>query len=136
MEISEMNKLLCYCTCFFLQDTDELAVLGERKVTRCPITQQVMKCPMKNKHCGHCYDRMGVLGLITNRAEKARWVEFGLSYCVGINLSYCDPISCKPSSLTLFDGHTACRIHQKMAIAAGEPCILAILLVPWSIYNI
>ena len=39
-------------------------------------------------------------------------------------------ISCMrmPRSLTLFDGHTAwvtCRVHQKMAIAAGEPGIPA-----------
>ncbi len=42
------------------------------------------------------------------------------------------PVSCKPSSLTVFDGHTAspsCRIHQKMAIAGRRmwqktaPCL-------------
>ncbi len=31
------------------------------------------------------------------------------------------PVSCKLSSLTLFDGHMACHLHRKMAIAVGEP---------------
>ncbi len=35
------------------------------------------------------------------------------------------PVSCKPSSLTFIDGHSACCIHQKIAIAAGEPGIPA-----------
>ncbi len=33
------------------------------------------------------------------------------------------PVSCKPSSLTLLMvTRLACRVHQKMVIAAGEPC--------------
>ncbi len=34
------------------------------------------------------------------------------------------PVSCKPSSLTLFDGHTAWHVHQKM-VTAGTPGIPA-----------
>ena len=52
----------------------DLAVTGEKISIRCPITQQIMKHPLQNIHCGHCYDRQGVEGIIRNRKEKARLV--------------------------------------------------------------
>ena len=54
-------------------------VMSEKLSIKCPITQQVMQRPVKNKHCGHCYDRQGVEEIIKFRGEKAR-SEFTLFY--------------------------------------------------------
>ncbi|ELU09037.1 hypothetical protein CAPTEDRAFT_158041 [Capitella teleta] len=40
--------------------------------TKCPYTQQEMEYPVKNKHCGHTYDREGIAALIKHRGNKAR----------------------------------------------------------------
>jgi len=53
---------------------------GETINIRCPITQQVMRHPMKNQICSHCYDRQGVEDLIKNRGDKARWVHTLIQY--------------------------------------------------------
>lgn len=47
-------------------------VMAGKISIKCPVTQLVMKHPVKNKHCGHCYDREGIEQLIKDRAEKAR----------------------------------------------------------------
>ncbi|KAK2147949.1 hypothetical protein LSH36_527g01015 [Paralvinella palmiformis] len=64
----------------------DLAVTGEKISIRCPITQQIMKHPLQNIHCGHCYDRQGVEGIIRNRKEKARCPVAGCSNDIPLNM--------------------------------------------------
>ncbi len=59
--------------CFCLQDDNEECVIAEQHFSiKCPITQQIMTCPVRNVHCKHNYDKIGVQQLITNRGDKAR----------------------------------------------------------------
>ncbi|ESN99211.1 hypothetical protein HELRODRAFT_162723 [Helobdella robusta] len=50
----------------------DVMVMGGRPQTKCPITQSTMIEPVRNKLCGHSYDRKGALQLINMRANKAR----------------------------------------------------------------
>ena len=52
---------------------DDVMMTSESMSIRCPITQMIMKRPMKNRHCGHSYDYEGVEELIKQRTNKARF---------------------------------------------------------------
>jgi len=56
---------------------DDVMMTSESMSIRCPITQMIMKRPMKNRHCGHSYDYEGVEELIKQRTNKARYGQLG-----------------------------------------------------------
>ena len=62
---------LCLQQC---STSDDLVMTEIRVSNRCPITQQVMRNPVRNRCCQHCYDREGVEELIRQRGNKAGWV--------------------------------------------------------------
>jgi len=51
---------------------DDLAITQSKLNTRCPYTGQEMVDPVKNTHCGHSYERSGILTLISHRGQRAR----------------------------------------------------------------
>jgi SUMO ligase MMS21 Smc5/6 complex component len=54
-------------------DVDEdLAISQAETSTKCPYTGQEMKHPMRNKHCGHNYDRDGIKDLLHHRGNRAK----------------------------------------------------------------
>ncbi|KAH3820805.1 E3 SUMO-protein ligase NSE2-like [Dreissena polymorpha] len=50
----------------------EIEVSQETLTFKCPYTGKVMECPMRNKHCGHSYERDGILQYIKQRQKKAK----------------------------------------------------------------
>ncbi len=55
------------------QDDSEDVVIEEQHFSiKCPITQLTMIRPVRNRHCRHNYDQIGVEQLIKNRGDKAR----------------------------------------------------------------
>ena len=40
-----------------LGDDEDMVMTQAETITKCPITLQDMKDPVKNKHCGHSYDK-------------------------------------------------------------------------------
>jgi len=80
MVVKTLCVCVCVCVCIYVQEAesqedslDDDLVLTRKKVNiRCPITQKIMQRPMKNKRCGHCYDRQGIEDLINHRGNKAR----------------------------------------------------------------
>lgn len=60
-------------------EDEGVVMTGEKINIRCPITQQIMKYPMKNIHCNHCYDRQGIEDLIKHRGDKAKCPVTGCS---------------------------------------------------------
>ena len=72
----------------FLKDDGEDVVIAEQHFSiKCPITQQTMTCPVRNVHCKHNYDRVGVRQLITNRGTKARYERFLLRLSIFLKSS-------------------------------------------------
>ena len=67
-----------YCkvifTLFVLQesDDDDCIMLAEEVGIKCPYTQKVMKFPIKNKHCGHNYEKDAIFEFISNKKGNAR----------------------------------------------------------------
>lgn len=64
-----------------VQLDDELAVTETEINTKCPVTQQEMKNPVRNRHCHHYYDLSGALELIRNRPQ-VRFVNFNVDICL------------------------------------------------------
>ena len=54
---------------------EDCAVTETTISTRCPITGKEMVHPVKNVHCGHHYERDGVLSIIKAKKRKARFVQ-------------------------------------------------------------
>ena len=50
--------------------------------TKCPYTGKEMVVPMKNKICGHNYEKEGILQYIHQRKKKARYKTFIYSFFV------------------------------------------------------
>ena len=67
-----MHLTIIYFQSYQKPEMDDIVMTCEKISIKCPITQKVMKHPIKNKHCGHCYDREGIEELIRHRGEKAR----------------------------------------------------------------
>ena len=70
-------------------DDDDVQVTQNAVVTRCPYTGQDMTHPVRNKHCGHNYDRDGIGQYVKCRGKRARFV----CLCVRL-LSVCCHIVC------------------------------------------
>ena len=51
---------------------EDVAVTQQEVNTKCPYTGQEMTNPVKNKLCGHSYDRDGIMALIKNRKGRAK----------------------------------------------------------------
>ena len=51
-------------------DDDEVIMTEEEVGIKCPYTQQVMKYPIRNKHCGHNYEKEAILDFIRRRMLK------------------------------------------------------------------
>lgn len=51
---------------------DDIAMTQQAMHTRCPYTGMDMVNPVTNKHCGHNYDRDGILEYVSKRKNKAR----------------------------------------------------------------
>jgi len=51
----------------------EVEISQEVMNTKCPYTGMEMVNPVRNKHCGHSYDREGILQYIKQRKHKARY---------------------------------------------------------------
>lgn len=77
----------------FLDQTEdgELIWMGRKVNMRCPITQRFMKEPLRNRLCGHTYDKIGVEQLIKNRGAKARCPVPGCRNVRHLELSQLEP---------------------------------------------
>jgi hypothetical protein len=65
-------------------------MMSEVISTKCPFTQRKMQHPLRNRHCGHCYDRESVKELIRHRGDKARLVKSSfLSDLGNVDVSNC-----------------------------------------------
>ena len=53
-------------------DDDDVIMTSEEIGIKCPYTQQVMKEPMRNKLCGHNYERMAILEFIMRKKGNAK----------------------------------------------------------------
>ncbi|XP_060084975.1 E3 SUMO-protein ligase NSE2-like [Ylistrum balloti] len=51
---------------------DDVAMTQPEINTRCPYTGMEMKNPVKNKACGHKYDKEGILQYIKNKGKRAK----------------------------------------------------------------
>ena len=49
---------------------DEVVMTNEEIGIKCAYTQQIMKFPIRNKHCGHNYERDAILDFIRRRMPK------------------------------------------------------------------
>lgn len=53
-------------------DDDDVIMTSEEIGIKCPYTQQVMKEPMRNKLCGHNYEKMAILEFIVRKKGNAK----------------------------------------------------------------
>lgn len=53
-------------------DDDDLIMTSEEVGYKCPYTQKVMKEPVKNKHCGHNYEREAIQMFIDRKKGVAK----------------------------------------------------------------
>ena len=53
-------------------DDDDILMTQQAVNTKCPYTGKEMVIPMKNKICGHNYEKEGILQYIHQRKKKAR----------------------------------------------------------------
>jgi len=53
-------------------EDDDVALTQAEVNIRCPYTGMDMTDPVRNKHCGHVYDREGILGHIKAKKDKAK----------------------------------------------------------------
>ncbi|KAK2185697.1 hypothetical protein NP493_226g05031 [Ridgeia piscesae] len=53
-------------------DDDDVIMTSEEIGIKCPYTQQVMKEPMRNKLCGHNYEKMAILEFIMRKKGNAK----------------------------------------------------------------
>ena len=53
-------------------DDDDVIMTSEEVGVKCPYTQQVMKEPVKNKVCGHNYERMAINEFISRKKGVAK----------------------------------------------------------------
>jgi len=51
-------------------DDDDVIMTQEEVGIKCPYTQQVMKDPVRNKHCGHNYEKVAIMEFIARRRGK------------------------------------------------------------------
>ena len=56
------------------EDDDDVIMTQEEVGMKCPYTQQVMKFPMRNKICGHNYERDAIREFILRKKGNAKWV--------------------------------------------------------------
>ncbi|XP_066479943.1 E3 SUMO-protein ligase NSE2 [Tiliqua scincoides] len=64
----------------FEQVDEDIAVTQSQMNFICPITQEEMKKPVRNKNCGHTYEEEAILGIIQRRQQqkkKARCPKVG-----------------------------------------------------------
>ncbi|XP_053101601.1 E3 SUMO-protein ligase NSE2 isoform X2 [Hemicordylus capensis] len=56
-----------------LEQVDEdIAVTQSQLFFICPITQEEMKKPVKNKNCGHIYEEEAILGMIQHKQQRKK----------------------------------------------------------------
>jgi len=53
-------------------DDDDVIMTQEEVGIKCPYTQQVMKEPVRNKVCGHNYERMAIMEFIVRKKGNAK----------------------------------------------------------------
>jgi len=53
-------------------DDDDVIMTQEEVGMKCPYTQQVMKFPMRNKICGHNYERDAIKEFILRKKGNAK----------------------------------------------------------------
>ena len=51
-------------------EDDDLIMTEEEVGIKCPYTQQIMKFPIRNKNCGHNYEKDAILDFIRRRLNK------------------------------------------------------------------
>jgi len=54
------------------EDDDDVIMTQEEVGMKCPYTQQVMKFPMRNKICGHNYERDAIKEFILRKKGNAK----------------------------------------------------------------
>ncbi|ESO85988.1 hypothetical protein LOTGIDRAFT_129800 [Lottia gigantea] len=54
------------------EEDEDVQMTEDNVVTKCPYTAQEMTNPVKNKICGHNYEKDGILEYISNRKHKAK----------------------------------------------------------------
>jgi len=72
------------------EDDDDVIMTQEEVGMKCPYTQQVMKFPMRNKICGHNYERDAIKEFILRKKGNAKWVYSTMQFwLVKIITYYC-----------------------------------------------
>ncbi|KAK6959786.1 E3 SUMO-protein ligase NSE2 [Biomphalaria glabrata] len=56
---------------------DDIEVTEVEINTKCPYTGQTIVFPVRNKHCGHVYDKAGITNYISSRKAKAKCPAVG-----------------------------------------------------------
>ena len=54
------------------EDDDDVIMTSEEVGVKCPYTQSVMKEPVKNKICGHNYEKMAINEFILRKKGNAK----------------------------------------------------------------